>query len=293
METSCLRSFCALVETGNLREAAKIAHLSPGALSKAVRRLETELNAELFIRSKQRLFLSKEGRTAYQFARRILQESELLQNALIESKQESGVRRIGSYSTFTTYLLGPFFTDVLGEDQLAIHPLLPGQIEKALLDRVADIGLTSFPVSHESLRFDRVGEFEMCIYTRRGAFSGVASEDMPFAVPFVRFSEASIGGEILDAWPVTHTRKIKFHINGLESLLETCRNGVAAAVFPKFVVELHNQKVKAQFHLEARALPPKMGKIVLKLFMVTRAEDPRGAFYDNFRKMLRGVCSIK
>jgi DNA-binding transcriptional LysR family regulator len=291
METSRLRAFCALVETGNLREAAKVVHLSPGALSKSIQQLEIELNAQLFLRSKQRLILNAKGETAYKAAKRILEESEQLKRSLTEAVQESLVLRLGSYSTFTTYFLGPLLKEVMGENPLAIHPLLPGEIEAALLDRTIDLGITSFPVAHEQVHLEKVSEFEMGVYARRGAFAGVAFEQLPFAVPFIKFSHASIGGRTLDAWPDSQARTIKYYINGLESLLEACRNGSAAAVFPKFVVDLHNQQVKEGYRLEPRALPAKMKKISLNVFLLTRKAEAKGPFYDGVRQTLRKVCS--
>lgn len=292
MDISQLRAFCVLVETGNLREASKTIHLSPGALSKGIQKLESELNVKLFARVKQRLILNDHGRSAYQIAKRILQEAELLKEIAMGRNLDSSIFRIGSYSTFTTYFMGPLLKERLGDEKIVVQPFLPGEIEKALLDRIVDIGITTFPISHESLRLDSVIEFEMGIFARRGNLDNVPFEELPFAIPFVKFDETSIGGKALDGWPEFPVRRVKYYMDSLETLLETCRQGLAAAVFPKFVVRLHNDEVLMKYRLRMHDLPQKMDKIKFKAFLVTRNADALSPFYRDIRESMKRICSL-
>lgn len=58
-----LRTFCVAAETLNYRRAADQLHVTPSAVSHQIKRLEAELDVELFVREKKQLSLSKPGRT--------------------------------------------------------------------------------------------------------------------------------------------------------------------------------------------------------------------------------------
>jgi DNA-binding transcriptional LysR family regulator len=61
METRLLKMFCAVAECGSLVAAAARLHLTPSAVSHALRALETELGCRLFDRAGKRLLLNQAG----------------------------------------------------------------------------------------------------------------------------------------------------------------------------------------------------------------------------------------
>ena len=73
MELSDLNYFLAVAAVENMNQAAKNAGVSPGALSKAVARLESDLDVALFNRVKQRIVLTPEGLEFALKARRIME----------------------------------------------------------------------------------------------------------------------------------------------------------------------------------------------------------------------------
>lgn len=70
-----LEQLLAVVECGTLSGAAEKLHLSQPSLSRAMQRLETELQVELFIRHKNRIELNSNGEMAVEYARKILGEA--------------------------------------------------------------------------------------------------------------------------------------------------------------------------------------------------------------------------
>jgi DNA-binding transcriptional LysR family regulator len=72
MDLDSLRCFDAAAATLNFRSAAQRMHLSPGAFSDRMRRLESELGCSLFVRSTRRVALSEDGQRLLPFAREIL-----------------------------------------------------------------------------------------------------------------------------------------------------------------------------------------------------------------------------
>src|SRR6185436_13963486 len=61
METRLLKMFCAVAESGSLATAAREAHLTPSAISHAIKSLETELGCRLFERAGKKLLLNQAG----------------------------------------------------------------------------------------------------------------------------------------------------------------------------------------------------------------------------------------
>ena len=70
-----LEQLLAVVECGTLSGAAEKLPLSQPSLSRAMQRLETELQVELFIRHKNRIELNSNGEMAVEYARKILGEA--------------------------------------------------------------------------------------------------------------------------------------------------------------------------------------------------------------------------
>lgn len=70
-----LEQLLAVVECGTLSGAAEKLHLSQPSLSRAMQRLETELQVALFIRHKNRIELNSNGEMAVEYARKILGEA--------------------------------------------------------------------------------------------------------------------------------------------------------------------------------------------------------------------------
>ncbi len=71
MDIRQLRQFLAILETGNMRRAAELLHISQPALSKAVRLLEEELGTPLFDRSRKGVYPTASGRVLGEHARLI------------------------------------------------------------------------------------------------------------------------------------------------------------------------------------------------------------------------------
>lgn len=85
METKHIRYFCTVYEQKSINKAAKQLYISPQGLSKIIGQLEAELNAELFLRTKQGMVPTETGTYFYKYSRSIFYKLEEL---------EYGIRRI-------------------------------------------------------------------------------------------------------------------------------------------------------------------------------------------------------
>ena len=79
MEIHQLKSFVKIADTGNLRKAAEILHISQSALSSQIKFLETRLDLKLFVRSAKGMELTECGRALYPHALAVLSSAEIFE----------------------------------------------------------------------------------------------------------------------------------------------------------------------------------------------------------------------
>ena len=258
MDTLKLKYFSAVAESGSVRRAAELLRVSPPSLSKAVAHLEAELGLKLFIRSGRNIFLSDAGHRFALKAKEILRSLEELKAIAEEEKAPAQEIKIATFEVFSTYFLKALEEGGWQELPVTIHDVLPGELERALLERQVDLGLTYLPVPHAELDFLKVVSIEMGVFTAKGAFSNLEQMEFPFVVPVNPLFGSPSRVRGLDGWPDdAYPRKIKYQVTLLESALELVRRGRAAGFFPCFVAELHNAVVKEEFRLIRRQSPYK------------------------------------
>jgi LysR family transcriptional regulator, glycine cleavage system transcriptional activator len=111
-----LRCFVAAAQTHNFRKAAKLVHLSPGAFSERIQRLEEQLGVALFVRSTRHVALSVEGSRLLTHARQLLEEAQAFQHHA--STQQAEI----SLTLGTRYELGLSYLLPILEEQKETHP---------------------------------------------------------------------------------------------------------------------------------------------------------------------------
>lgn len=72
LDTQALRTFITVAETASMTRAAEQLHLTQGAISQQVRKLEDQLQSPLFVRARQGLTLTEAGERLFGKARRML-----------------------------------------------------------------------------------------------------------------------------------------------------------------------------------------------------------------------------
>ncbi|MFM2480793.1 LysR family transcriptional regulator [Celerinatantimonas sp. YJH-8] len=91
LELDVLRSFVAIVQTGSFSRASEQVFRSPGALSMQIKRLEQQLEQQLFDRSSRKVQLTSAGEQLLKYARQMLQ---INQDAVSSLRPETAVCEI-------------------------------------------------------------------------------------------------------------------------------------------------------------------------------------------------------
>ena len=144
MELRHLRSFLAVAEELHFGRAAARLHISQPPLSQQIRRLEDELGARLFRRTKRRVELTPAGKAFLTEARQTLAQAERTVRAAQRAERgELGELGVG-YVTSATF--GPLpdvirmFRKRFPDVELRLQNLRSLQQGQALVDRRIDVG---------------------------------------------------------------------------------------------------------------------------------------------------------
>lgn len=290
IDTAKLQYFLVAADTQNLQEASRLLNLTPAALSKSIRLLESELEVSLFLREGRKIILTDQGLRIAQRCKLILEqiESQLYQRKTSETEQEH--LRIGSFEVFTTYFIGALVKQEFGKARLTILELTPGHLETALEDRSIDYGITYLPIPNASLDFLKIGTLTTNLYAVQGsAFDFKKWDEVPFAVPVTPVTGSPNRVKGLDGWPDDKIpRYRKYQVTMMETALELVRQGLAIAFLPDFIVSLHNKNCA----LKLVKIKKRLEKIDFKqdVYLVKRKSTAEDKNSKKIARCLRQVC---
>ena len=155
--------FVRVVEQGGFSPAARIAGMTPSAVSKLIARLEVRLGTRLLNRSTRQLQLTPEGCAFYERATCILADMEDAERAAGIGEQAVGRVRINTSASYFNHILAPALPAFL-----ALHPAITLDIIQtdAVVDLLAertDIAVRAGPMKSSSLVARKLGETALTI----------------------------------------------------------------------------------------------------------------------------------
>jgi DNA-binding transcriptional LysR family regulator len=140
-----LKLFCAIVQSGSITKGASECNLALSAASRRISEFEETVGVALLDRSVKGVTLTHAGHAVMQHALRLFQGFEQLSNELGEySKGVKGhVRLWANMSALTEFLPSALasFLKSYPEIQVEVEEQLSGDIVRALMDGIADIGV--------------------------------------------------------------------------------------------------------------------------------------------------------
>jgi DNA-binding transcriptional LysR family regulator len=164
LDVAPLRSFVAVADCGGFQRAANSLHLSQGAVSQHVRRLEAAVGRPLVERQGRGSRFTPDGDTLLRQARRILAlHDETLRDFGVESEQ---TLVIGSTEHAAAQLLpglASSLTDTLPDCRLRFRVDRGAQLRKALTDGRIDVAMLLGP--SDDLQARTVGRLELTWYS--------------------------------------------------------------------------------------------------------------------------------
>ncbi len=210
-----------IAAAGSFSEAAKRLYVTQPSLSQAVRELEAELEAELFVRSKSGAQLTEAGRDFLVYAKQILAQTEQLQRHF----QRGLAHDFTVLSQHYDFLSTPFLQVVEEFKQVCLNFQLvettTRQILNGLQEFEGDVGIMYLDDNNrkilerrfqqEGFSFEVLGQFATRIFLRKDhplADNEVITREQLAAYPQVRFRQEEQGSGYFEEDPLEIAREV-------------------------------------------------------------------------------------
>lgn len=294
MDFERLRYLAALSRSGSVRSAAAALHVTPGAVSKGIAKLEDEVGTALIAHSGRGVVLTQDGTWLARRAEHLVGEHASLRTDLASRKAREAGLGVATYDVFVEWFPALLARQFLPRVPLAVRERYPGEIESSVATREADVGITWTPVATDGVTHRDIARVKLGVFVARGAFPDIPTLELPFALPIHPVKGATSQHGPLDGWPEdAPPRDARYLTSALEARLALAREGQAAIVLPMFVAERHNSVVLATHRLELRPLPRSYTRLARTVSVVASdhpTELMRGRT-ESVIAALRAVCT--
>jgi len=156
MDFDQIHTFLEIVRLKSFSKAAQTCYRTQPAISAQIRQLEHELKVELFERFGSRISLTTAGKLFAQYAEQILDVRKQAQNALNELESSPrGELVIAANEATCIYVLPSVFAEYKGQFpgvQLQVNRSYGSRVVEAVMENVADFGLTQLPVAEKRVQ---------------------------------------------------------------------------------------------------------------------------------------------
>ncbi len=172
MDTKQLAYFVAAAKYRNFSRAAEEFYLSQPAISHQIKKLEQELDTELFVRNTKKVALTESGALFLEDARAILESVEQAKQRLVQARQQPAVLRICHLAAPTHF----FLPDVVNQFHIRyphVKVRLIRQDAYGILENVsrrdADLyfSLMADLMKYASLHVEKIQSDSFCLVTRK------------------------------------------------------------------------------------------------------------------------------
>lgn len=250
MEMFELKYFLAVAQIENLNKAAENIHVSSGSLSKAISRLEEELQTPLFFKSGRGIKLTPEGLLLKKRAIHIIQLEE-------DARFELMGREIGSLniSISSEEILQNSYGIELAKKITSLYPKSRIQFlirtEKDTIQQVMDGDahfalITTNPPREAASKILGKVNFKTCASKKHPLFKKYGSKMIPIEellkYPFISPDEAILGKIVksssTDGWrDDKFPRQVRYKVCGLKLMEGLIGEGMALGYLPDYFIE--------------------------------------------------------
>ena len=257
METSSLRIFLSVVETGSVSGAAKDLNYVQSNVTARIRQLEEELGTPLFFRKSRGMSLTSEGKVLKKYAEKILYLVRQASKAVNDSLDLGGELIIGSNETAAAIHLPTILSKFHKENESVTLSLLTGTSEEIILkvlDHKVDCAFVGGKINHPDILQHKIIEEELVLFNKKPLKSIEKSKNITLLV----FREGCAYRARLNHWLSLYgIRQYKIMEFGtLDAILGCVEAGMGLTILPRAVAE------RPQYaHLKVQKLPKKISQI--------------------------------
>src|SRR5437660_4141211 len=172
MDLDQLHTFLEIVRLKSFSKAAQTCYRTQPAISAQVRQLEQELNATLFERLGTKISLTTAGKIFGEYAQKILDLRRNAQDTINELERvPRGELVIAANEATCIYVLPVVFSEYKKQFpnvQLLVDRSYGVRVVEAVLDNLADFGITQLPVQEKRLQVAKIHSDEIKLLVPAG-----------------------------------------------------------------------------------------------------------------------------
>ena len=296
IDLNLLKCFKAVADHESISHASKVIHLSQPAISLQIKRLEQQIGRSLFSRHNRGLVLTDFGKKFLEKARQLLDLQDNLVELVKDSEKiPSGILRIGTYTTSSSYLLADpaaVFLRANKKVSLSYSYEESGVILEKLKNNTINCAVLSFTPSDPQLDVKTFYKDELVFAissankkSKSRKISARDLSDFDFLSYPLRYDlcyrsvEAKYGSYLAKS-------RIAVETESFDTLKQMLLRGVGATFIPKYLIEKELQ--------EGKLVEIKVGNVALPLsfsFITKKGAELsvttsvfRDAVIDFFRK---------
>lgn len=247
MTITQLRYLVAVKNHGSFAKAAESCHIAQPTLSTQIKKLEQEIDVELFDRQSSPIKLTEAGQKYLEQAELVLAETIKLEAIFKQEGPLSGSIKIGIIPTIGTYLL-PMIVRSLNsqypEVDFFFQEVSTRQIISMLQKDELDLGIAATPIENNELQERPVYYEPFVLYSSevpesKEAFDPRLLNDFPL---LVLTSENCFSGQVLKICPRSSESKVE--CNSLETIIGLVDANVGITLIPE--IYAHKSQVMNQ-----------------------------------------------
>ena len=267
-----LKYFLELARTLHLTRASERLAVSQPTLSHSLKRLEADLSAELFVRTKKGLRLTPAGERLKEAASDLqMRYDDLVSSVQNDLHGEQGLIRVGCHTAVAQFVLKEFLPDFLNKyPRINVHLThgLSRHMTEQVVSENLDVAFAVNPYEHPDLIIRELFEDEVTIWKAKSC----KNNDVLFADTHLVQSQ-----EILAKFQKRFGRYQRLIESGsLEVIANLVAGGAGHGVLPERVIRLHeNARVE-----RLKEAPIFRDKICV-------------VYKSNFRKLKRGELFLE
>lgn len=246
MDTRSLTFFISLCDTLHFGRASEACHISPSALTRTIKQMESTLGVQLFERDNRTVRLTREGERFQTYAREALIQWDVIRNSLLEEAQELQ-GEISVYCSVTASY--SFLYDILNKFrrqhpkiEIKLHTGDPESAIQRVVSGTDDITIAArTDILHNSLAFKHIAMSPLVFIAPQqdpllDSMLGSATDWS--AVPMI-LSEDGVSRKRVDQWFKARQAKPKIYaqVAGNEAIVSMVSLGFGVGVVPKIVLE--------------------------------------------------------
>ena len=274
MDLDQLHTFLEIVRLKSFSKAAQTCYRTQPAISAQIRQLEQELNTTLFERLGTRISLTVSGRIFAEHCEQILALRRRAQDAINElEKVPRGELVIAANEATSIYVLPSVFAEFKKQFpnvQLLVDRAYGSRIVQAVIDNLADFGITQLPVQEKKLQVVKIhsDEIKLLVPARHplAAHDHVSPEDL--VGEQILLPKGGTTRARLNAWldPVQDELNVSMELDSTEMI----KRFVIAGLGVSFLAGSNCQEDVADGHLACISLGPE--PMVRRLGLIYRKD---------------------